>query len=142
MALRVLLDHGVQQSRIIFVSFLVALAGGLSALRRAFPEIHIVTGAVDGVLAERRLRIRARKTELQKSRAPSLSPTIEKRLDAVEKDMEALSVASVEVDEEDLDNDVGEGRKIWVIEPGLGQIGQFVSCSSSNFLLKFPLIGK
>ena len=70
MAIRVLLDHGVQQSRIIFVSFLVALAGGLSALRRAFPEMHIVTGAVDGVLAERRLRIGGRKVELAKSRAP------------------------------------------------------------------------
>lgn len=117
MAIRVLLDHGVQESRIIFVAFLVALAGGLSALRRAFPDVHIITGAVDGVLAERRLRLK-RKTEA-KSRSPSLSPAIEKGLDVLEKGMESLSVDG----NEDEDVGEGEGRKIWVIEPGLGQIG-------------------
>ena len=93
-------------------------------VRRAFPEMHIVTGAVDGILAERRLRIGGRKVELAKSRAPSLSPTIEKRLDVVERDMDALSISSADMDEDD--NVVREGRKIWVIEPGLGQIGQFL----------------
>jgi len=120
MAIRVLLDHGVQQSRIIFVSFVVALAGGLSALRRSFPDVHIVTGAVDGVLAERRLRLR-RKPEA-KSRSPSLSPAIGKNLDLVEKGMDSLSMNGHDADEHG-GIEEGEGRKIWVIEPGLGQIG-------------------
>ncbi|KAI5117967.1 hypothetical protein M0805_001628 [Coniferiporia weirii] len=53
MALRVLLDHGVQPSHIVFVTFLIARDGGIAALRRAFPEVRIVCGAVDGVLSVR-----------------------------------------------------------------------------------------
>jgi uridine kinase len=52
MAIRVLLDHGVQQDHIIFVTFLVAIGGGVSILRRAFPRVKIVTGAVDGDMRE------------------------------------------------------------------------------------------
>jgi uracil phosphoribosyltransferase len=52
MAIRVLLDHGVLQDHIIFVTFLVARGGGISVLRRAFPEVKIVTGAVDGDMRE------------------------------------------------------------------------------------------
>lgn len=47
MAIRVLLDHGVKEAKIIFITFIVALDGGVSVLRKAFPKIRIVTGAVD-----------------------------------------------------------------------------------------------
>lgn len=53
MALRVLLDHGVRPEHIVFVTFLVARHGGVRALRRAFPEVRIICGAVDDVLSER-----------------------------------------------------------------------------------------
>lgn len=78
MAIRVLLDHGVPQSQIVFLTFIVARKGGIRVLRHAFPHVHIVCGAVDEGLREGRL-------------APSEG---EKK-----------------------------GRKIWMIEPGMGSIG-------------------
>ncbi|GJJ08316.1 hypothetical protein Clacol_002527 [Clathrus columnatus] len=47
MAIRILLDHGVQEERIIFITFIVALDGGVSVLRKAFPKVRLVAGAVD-----------------------------------------------------------------------------------------------
>lgn len=55
MAIRVLLDHGVAQERIIFITFVVALDGGISVLRQAFPGIKIVTGALDEELSVARI---------------------------------------------------------------------------------------
>jgi len=52
MAIRVLLDHGVNPAHIIFVTFLVARSGGIAHLRRTFPDVNIVTGAVDDGLHE------------------------------------------------------------------------------------------
>lgn len=86
MAIRVLLDHGVPEDHIIFVTFLVARAGGISVLRRAFPKVKIVCGAVDDEMLETWLEI----------------PTEE-------------------------GNSVGEGRKIWLMNPGMGQIGVFLT---------------
>ncbi|TFY83281.1 hypothetical protein EWM64_g719 [Hericium alpestre] len=92
MAIRVLLDHGVLPSHIIFVTFLVARTGGVSMLRRMFPEMKIVTGAVDDGLRETWL--------------------------------EGIDT-SVEVADEDGTDSVSgiTGRKAWVVEPGMGQIG-------------------
>ena len=53
MALRVLLDHGVCPDHIVFVTFLVARNGGVRALRRAFPDVRIICGAVDDTLNDR-----------------------------------------------------------------------------------------
>jgi uridine kinase len=52
MAIRILLDHGVKPAHIIFVTFLVARSVGVAHLRRTFPEVNIVTGAVDDGLRE------------------------------------------------------------------------------------------
>ncbi|THH33197.1 hypothetical protein EUX98_g984 [Antrodiella citrinella] len=52
MAIRILLDHGVRQDHIIFVTFLVARKGGICVLRRAFPDVKVVCGAVDDGLRE------------------------------------------------------------------------------------------
>lgn len=52
MAIRALLDHGVNPAHIIFVTFLVARSGGVAHLRRTFPDVKIVTGAVDDGLRE------------------------------------------------------------------------------------------
>ncbi|THH01487.1 hypothetical protein EW026_g1257 [Hermanssonia centrifuga] len=53
MAIRILLDHGVRQDHIIFVTFLVAREGGIVVLRKAFPDVKIVCSAVDNYLTER-----------------------------------------------------------------------------------------
>jgi uridine kinase len=52
MAIRVLLDHGIRQDRIVFVTFLLAQGGGIALLHRAFPDVKIVTGVVDGDMKE------------------------------------------------------------------------------------------
>ncbi|KAG6813417.1 hypothetical protein H0H92_011396 [Tricholoma furcatifolium] len=82
MAVRVLLDHGVREDRIIFVTFLVARNGGVSVLRHAFPRVTIVCGAIDDDIREGWL--------------------------------EGYSGD---------DNQSGSGRPVWVIQPGMGQIG-------------------
>ncbi|KAK8854574.1 uridine kinase [Kwoniella newhampshirensis] len=51
MAIRVLLDHGVLESNIIFLTYLIAKQAIHSVLR-AFPSIHIVTAAIDPGLDE------------------------------------------------------------------------------------------
>jgi len=82
MAIRVLLDHGVVQHHIIFVTFLVARGGGITMLHRSFPHVKIVCGAVDEGLRE------------------------------------------VWLDGYDSEGPLAtEGRKCWVVEPGMGQIG-------------------
>ncbi|KAF5343201.1 hypothetical protein D9756_011556, partial [Leucocoprinus leucothites] len=52
MSIRILLDHGVREDHIVFVAFLVARGGGISILRRAFPEVKIVCAAVDDEMEE------------------------------------------------------------------------------------------
>ena len=52
MAIRVLLDHGVRQDRIIFVCFLIARNGGISLVRKAFPGVIFVCAALDDDLEE------------------------------------------------------------------------------------------
>ena len=80
MAIRILLDHGVRQEHIIFVTFLVARGGGISILRRAFPGVKIVCGAVDDEMEEGWLN-----------------------------------------GEDAKDGD--RGRQVWLMQPGMGQIG-------------------
>lgn len=82
MAIRILLDHGVRQDHIIFVAILVARRGGISFLRRAFPHVKIVCGALDDEMQEGWL-------EGYKGEG----------------------------------NPEGKGRKVWVMKPGMGQIG-------------------
>lgn len=88
MAIRVLLDHGVLQEHIIFVTFLVAKQGGICVLQKAFPLVKIVCSAVDDQLSERWLEV-------------------------VDADSEG---------EDGVDSDF-DGRKAWVIEPGMGHLG-------------------
>jgi uridine kinase len=54
MAIRVLLDHGVLPSHIIFAAFVVAsgASGGIFTIQNAFPGVRVVTGAVDSELRE------------------------------------------------------------------------------------------
>ncbi|KAG5643016.1 hypothetical protein DXG03_001754 [Asterophora parasitica] len=83
MAIRILLDHGVREDRIVFVAFLVARGGGVSVLRRVFPQVTIVCGALDDEMRE----------------------------------------GWLEGYEEGDGNSAGSGRPVWVMQPGMGQIG-------------------
>jgi uridine kinase len=93
MAIRVLLDHGVNPAHIIFVTFLVARSGGIAHLRRTFPDVNIVTGAVDDGLHE---------VWLENAQPRVAFP-----------------------DEDGFDN--AAHHKAWVVDPGMGQIGNVAS---------------
>jgi uridine kinase len=91
MSVRILLDHGVREDHIVIVTFLVAREGGVSVLRRAFPGVKIVCGAVDDGMKEGWL-------EGYKGEG----------------------------------NFEGEGRKVWIMQPGMGQIGVYISFRRSE----------
>ncbi|QRV75143.1 uridine kinase [Ceratobasidium sp. AG-Ba] len=52
MAIRVLLDHGVPEDQIVFITYLGVPRGGMSVIRKIFPRIKFVCGAVDDGLQE------------------------------------------------------------------------------------------
>ena len=93
MAIRVLLDHGVRQDHIIFLTFLIARRGGVHAIHKAFPGIRILTAAADPLLREVEVPIGSTK-KLQYGRR--------------------TSVVSLEVPER---------KKYWQIVPGMGNVG-------------------
>ncbi|KAI0833343.1 armadillo/beta-catenin/plakoglobin [Trametes gibbosa] len=97
MAIRVLLDHGVPQENIIFVTFIVAACGGVRVLQHAFPKVRIVCGAVDPILRE---SWALWDTLPETKEGEEGIPTVETKMEAEE-----------------------EGRKVWVVEPGMGHIG-------------------
>lgn len=105
MAIRVLLDHGVPQENIVFVTFLVARFGGIVLLRKAFPHVKVVCSAVDDHLTERWLEC----------------------IDAAEG--EGLRSPEMSRDQE------SEGRKVWVVEPGMGHIGKSIGWCVLGLLL-------
>jgi uridine kinase len=96
MAIRVLLDHGVNEDHIIFVTFLVARAGGVSILRKAFPNVKIVCSGVDEEMQE---------GWLEGYRGEG--------------------------------NPEGLGRKVWIMKPGMGQIGSLMSSLCCRVLICF-----
>nr|XP_018261748.1 uridine kinase [Kwoniella dejecticola CBS 10117]OBR83906.1 uridine kinase [Kwoniella dejecticola CBS 10117] len=51
MAIRVLLDHGVKSTNIIFLTYLITQPA-IHSVHRAFPEVKIVTAAIDPELTE------------------------------------------------------------------------------------------
>ncbi|KAI0635823.1 armadillo/beta-catenin/plakoglobin [Trametes polyzona] len=99
MAIRVLLDHGVPQENIIFVTFIVAACGGVRVLQHAFPKVRIVCGAVDPILRESWALWDTTSSEA-KEVADSGVPSVQTKAEAE-----------------------AEGRKVWVVEPGMGHIG-------------------
>lgn len=113
MAIRVLLDHGVQQENIIFVTFVVAAAGGVRVLQRAFPGVRIVCGALDPVLRE----------------SWALWDTMPQGQSGDEKEGLGASTPSAQTREEA----ESEGRRVWVVEPGIGHIGE---CSAVSLFVQ------
>ncbi|ODN85473.1 uridine kinase [Cryptococcus wingfieldii CBS 7118] len=56
MAIRILLDHGVIASNIIFLTYLISRPASYAVLR-AFPDVQIVTAAIDPKLDEMRIPV-------------------------------------------------------------------------------------
>ena len=99
MAIRVLRDHGVPEENIVFVTFVVAAAGGVRVLARAFPRVRIVCGVVDPVLRESWAMW-------------DTVPALERK--RAEDDVVVPGTPPAEM----------EGRRVWVVEPGMGHIGE------------------
>lgn len=116
MAIRVLLDHGVPQANIIFVTFIVAACGGVRVLQRAFPGVRIVCGAVDPVLRE--------SWALWDITAPDAKDAAHET-----EEEEAVSTVQTKAEAE------AEGRKVWVVEPGMGHIGERAAARCDCFSL-------
>ncbi|CAD6574002.1 MAG: Uridine kinase [Tremellales sp. Tagirdzhanova-0007] len=87
MAIRVLLDHGVPETNIIFLAYLIARRGSQS-VHRAFPKVKIVTAAID--------------TGLEEMRVPMISPSMGEAV--AEADFATRAVS----DNEDADGDLRE----------------------------------
>ncbi|RPD59983.1 armadillo/beta-catenin/plakoglobin [Lentinus tigrinus ALCF2SS1-6] len=100
MAIRVLLDHGVPQENIIFVTMIVAACGGVRVLQRAFPKVRIICGTIDPVLRE---------SWALWDTLPSPPETADGEL--------GTPTAKTKAEAE------AEGRRVWVVEPGMGHIG-------------------
>lgn len=124
MAIRVLLDHGVPQANIIFVTFIVAACGGVRVLQRAFPGVRIVCGAIDPVLRE--------SWALWDVTAPEAHVKETKQHEKEEE--EAVSTAQTKADAE------AEGRKVWVVEPGMGHIGECAAVSRGGLSLTWGCV--
>ena len=101
MAIRVLLDHGVREENIIFVTFVVAASGGMRVLQHAFPRVRVVCGVVDPVLRESWALWDTTPVPSQQSGSGGVSGA-----DELTGPAEA------------------EGRRVWVVEPGMGHIGE------------------
>ena len=101
MAIRVLMDHGVPQENIIFLTFIVAACGGVRVLQRAFPKVRIICGAVDPILRESWALWDTTGSQPRAADEETPTPTVQTRAEAEE-----------------------EGRKVWVVEPGMGHIGE------------------
>ncbi|CAO1614007.1 unnamed protein product [Sympodiomycopsis kandeliae] len=56
MAIRIMLDHGVPEENIIFLSILASAKGGIWALAKAFPKVRIILACVDPGLKKLRIQ--------------------------------------------------------------------------------------
>ncbi|KLT40937.1 uridine kinase [Cutaneotrichosporon oleaginosum] len=128
MAIRVLLDHGVPQSNITFLTFLVSRYA-VHSVHRAFPSVRIVTAAIDDELDEVRLPVVAGHTLGEVSAEGDFSA----RVVAMHEDAIDFE-GGVETPTGDaLGNGVGVGLRFsrgekkekiaWVVKPGMGHVG-------------------
>jgi uridine kinase len=152
MAVRVLLDHGVQggfptasatcrqtdlpragwkERNIILLAFLVARQG-LLTVRRAFPGVRIVTAAIDAMLTERAFPISAYHlagtlggdADYASRLEPSALETSIIDGDDGKKSQEArLDALRFSRELQDSPRLQPKERRAWVIEPGMGHIG-------------------
>ncbi|KAK0524611.1 Uridine kinase [Tilletia horrida] len=59
MAIRVILDHGVPEDQIVFLTLLASARGGIWAIHRAFPQVRIVVAGIDPGLRKMRIALSA-----------------------------------------------------------------------------------
>ncbi|BEJ08138.1 hypothetical protein CcaverHIS641_0502230 [Cutaneotrichosporon cavernicola] len=130
MAIRVLLDHGVPESNITFLTFLVSRYA-VHSVHRAFPSVRIVTAAVDDELDEVRLPIMPGHTLGEVSADGDFGARVVAMHDDV---IDFDSDGGFDTPTGDaLGNGLGAGLRFsrgerkeklaWVVRPGMGHIG-------------------
>ena len=98
MAIRILLDHGVKESQIIFLSFLVAKRGGVHAIYSVFPNVTIISAAADPILREVEIPLAVPKAMNENTHDNQRRGSV-------------ISLEHTEV------------KKYWQIIPGMGNVG-------------------
>lgn len=114
MAIRVMLDHGVPEENIIFLSILASAKGGIWALAKAFPKVKIILACVDPGL--KKLKIEYPDDRRNKSA----------RTKELDDDMQQMTLGSRQ--EHDHEHGALNGAKpktktIYAITSGCGSIG-------------------
>ncbi|WWC90457.1 uridine kinase [Kwoniella dendrophila CBS 6074] len=148
MAIRVLLDHGIKATNIIFLTYLIT-ESAIHSVHRAFPEVQIVTAAIDPELSEMRIPYDPSSLQLGESlgEADFATKTIshpnmnQSANDVGEKPdprdglktEQELSSNQFKIEVKDTDqlkfsrqhrrDHSGGEKRAWVISPGMGHIG-------------------
>ncbi|TXT09214.1 hypothetical protein VHUM_02688 [Vanrija humicola] len=128
MAIRVLLDHGVPERHITFLTFLVSRQA-VHTVRRAFPHVRIVTAAIDSRLDEVHLPGSSGKLD---AADPEFAARLIAQSDVYDDASEAAATptewrnndagSAAAEREKDLAAGVND-RLAWVVLPGMGHIG-------------------
>jgi len=130
MAIRVLLDHGIPEANIIFLTFLIARRGHLS-VHRAYPSVRIVTAAIDPGLEEMHFPLNGLLLGEAAGEGDFGAQFIDER---------PGNIGRQGGDEEEVDEKEAEFRRLrfsrtkresvsvtekraWVVSPGMGHIG-------------------
>jgi uridine kinase len=131
MAIRVLLDHGVPESNIIFLTFLIARRGHIS-VHRAFPSIRIVTAAIDPGLEEMHFPLNGLLLGEAAGEGDFGAQFIDERPGEIERDDkqegDAVDEKEAEVRRLKFSRTKRESvsvseKRAWVVSPGMGHIG-------------------
>ena len=120
MAIRVLLDHGVPQERIVFIALLASAKGGIHALLKAFPRVRIVVAGVDPGL--RKTRVPIHTTDRSSKRIDAADTSLLERSQGRMSLAKATSSTTIAAEQVDLDEQQPT-RVCWALLPGAGNIG-------------------
>jgi uridine kinase len=130
MAIRVLLDHGIPESNIIFLTFLIARRGHLS-VHRAFPSIRIVTAAIDPGLEEMHFPMNGLLLGEAAGEGDFGASLIgDERPDEIDREEQEEEVGDKEAEMRRLkfsrtkrESVSVTEKRAWVVSPGMGHIG-------------------
>lgn len=120
MAIRVMLDHGVPEENIIFLSILASAKGGIWALAKAFPKVRIILACVDPGLKKLRIQYPDAEEHGHARRASSTTTTL---LEEGVRDTLQISSTRPRPTQNALNGARPKTKTIYAITSGCGSIG-------------------
>jgi uridine kinase len=124
MAIRVLLDHGVSQERIVFITLLASAKGGIHALEKAFPKVRIVVAGIAPGLRKTRMPYKPEPASRSAGGDASLQlspPPLE--LDAGRGGLSAQLFSESMRKEQEEEGNKQRTRVCYALAPGAGNLG-------------------